>query len=98
MDYRHYRLKDMTAVPTDDDLKHLYKIKDRAEAHYRSLQAFDGSDPLKLLEFLSIYKRAMNDLGNSEAVAVRALDHFLTDDAEDVYNLELTSDLGYTDG
>ena len=65
MDYRHYRLKDMTAVPTDNDLKHLYKVKDRAEENYRSLQPFDGSDPLKLFEFLSIYKRSMNDLGNS---------------------------------
>ena len=98
MDYRHYRLRDMTDVPTETDLKHLYKLKDKAQSYHRSLAVFDGTDPLKLFEFLSVFKRAMNDLGKSEAVAVRGLSYFLDGDAMDTYNVQMTSDLAYVDG
>ena len=98
MDYRHYRLNDMTEVPTEADLKHMYKIKEKAEGRHRGLAVFDATDPMKLFEFLSIYKRAMNDMGKSEAVAVRALTHFLDEDAKDAYNMQMTSDLSFSDG
>ena len=98
MDYRHYRLVNMAGVPTDEDLKHLYKVKERAQSRYRSLEVFDGSDPMKLFEFLATYKRAMDDMGKSEAVAVRALDGFLEEDSLDAYKMQMTSDISFVDG
>ena len=37
MFYRYYLLDDMTEVPTEDDLKSLYKLKYKAQGYYRSL-------------------------------------------------------------
>ena len=82
VDYRYYRLVDTTEVPTEDDLKSLYKLKDKAQGYYRSLQEFDGTDPLALFEFLALFRGAMNKHRKSEAVAVRVLSSFIMDDAE----------------
>ena len=39
----------------------------------------------------------MNDLGKSEGIAVRVLSYFLVDDAEDTYNIQMTSSMSHTD-
>ena len=37
VDYSYYRLDFMTEDPTEDDLKSLYKPKDKAQVYLRSL-------------------------------------------------------------
>ena len=98
VDYRYYRLRDTTTFATGEDVKNLYKLKDKTENYHRSLKPYDGSDPLALFEFLSIFKKAMNDLGKSEAVAVRVFSYFVTDEAEDQYDSQMTADLALSDG
>jgi len=97
-DYRYYRLNDMSSVPTEKELKYLYKTVDKAKSYQPGLTAFDGSDPIALFEFLSLYKKAMNNLGKSEGIAVRALANLLTDDARDAYDIQVTSDFAVLDG
>ena len=61
------------------------------------MKEFDGTDPLSLFEFLAVFKKAMNDLGKSEGIAVRVLSYFLVDDAEDTYNIQMNSNMSHTD-
>ena len=56
VDYRRFRLKDMTEQASDEDLNHLVKIKERAANNHHALKNIDGSDPIRLLEFLSVFK------------------------------------------
>ena len=80
VDYRHYRLHDMKARAADDDLNHLIKIKERAEKNHRALKKIDGSDPIRLIEFLPVFKRAMDGMGKNGGVAVRIVSYLLEDE------------------
>ena len=75
-----------------------YKFKGKAHKLHRSLKEVYGTDPLSLFELLEMFKKAMNDLGKSEGIAVRVLSYFLVDDAEDTYKMQMTSRMSHTDG
>ena len=98
VDYRHYRLHDMTARAPDEDLNHLIKMKERAENNHHALKKIDGSDPIRLIEFLSVFKRAMDGMGKDEGVAVRVVSYFLEDELENAYDSHMTIDCASTDG
>ena len=98
VDYLRFRLKDMTEQASDEDLNHLVKIKERAANNHHALKNIDGSDPIRLLEFLSVFKRAMDNMGKNEGVAVRIVSYFLEDEMESAYDSHMTTDCAATDG
>ena len=44
-----------------------------------------------------MFKKAMKDLGKSKGIAVLFLSYFLFDDAEDTYNIQMTTSMSHTD-
>ena len=85
IDYRFYRLNNRCALPTGNELDYMHKTKRSLEHLHSSLEPFDGSEPIDLIDFLCTMKEGMDALGKSEAVAVRVLSYFLTGAPKDVY-------------
>ena len=85
VDYRHYRLNDMSPVPLIDELTGMYKTKRGIDSLDSTIGQFDGSDPITLLPFLAKLKNAINGVGKSEALGVSLLSFFLAKDAHIAY-------------
>jgi hypothetical protein len=76
-----YRLKDTEAVIDGNDTGKVNGILKRVKHHFS--YSFGGEIPLKVLDFLSTVKEAM-DLNNvSEGVAAIILPYFVTGEAKD---------------
>lgn len=90
IDYRTYRLIDTSGVPSGEDLRRMYRLKKQVDGLNTTMGVFDGSDPMELLSFLATFKKAMDGLSKSEAVAVRVLAYFLADDAKDAYQSQMS--------
>lgn len=89
LDYRQYPLAHTTAIPTEDDFRHIPRIKYQGEWLHRSLEPFAGFAPVKQLSFLSIVTSSCRALGKSENVAVGSLAYLLYDDAKEAYDAQL---------
>ena len=61
----------------------LYKIKRRFDSLYPTSQVYDGTKPIKLLEFLATIREVFNTLWASEALAVLALAYYLNRTSKD---------------
>ena len=97
VDYRYYRLNDQSETPSPSELKHMWRMRERAKDLHTTLSVFDGTDPIELLEFLSTYKKAMNGMQKSEAIAVRALTYFLEGVADEAYETHMSPGVGGDD-
>ena len=85
VDYRFYRLNDRCAFPTTDDLNFMHKTKRSLEHLHATLEPFDGTNPIDLIDFLCNIKEGMDSVGKSEDVAVRVLSYLLTGAPKDTY-------------
>ena len=83
--YRHYRLKEKHADLQELESTMLYKIKRRFDSLYPTFQVFDGTEPIKLLEFLATVREGFNEVRASEALAVLALEYYLDGQAKTLY-------------
>ena len=90
IDYRFYRLNNRCAFPTADELNFMHKTKRALEHLHSSLEPYDGSDPVGLIDFLCNIKDGVDSLGKSEAVAVRVLSYFLIGPAKDAYTSQVS--------
>ena len=86
VDYRNYRLTNQREEPYQNELESLDKLVTRLKALYPSITLFDGSKPLQLLALLHTLKKGFNSLGVAEAAASRALNFFVTGEAERFYD------------
>ena len=90
VDYRHYRLRDTRAEPTESDLRHMFKMKTSVEGLFPTMGTFDGVQPIEILNFLATFVESMNILALSEGVVVRLLAFSLEDDAKDAYQAQVS--------
>ena len=79
--YRSYRLKDTEAVIDENDTGKVNGILKRIKHHFS--YSFGGEIPLKVLDFLSTVKEAMDLNHVSEGVAAIILPYLLTGEAKD---------------
>jgi hypothetical protein len=79
--YRSYRLKDTEAVIDENDTGKVNGILKSVNHHFS--YSFGGEIPLKLLDFLSTLKEAMDLNHVSEGVAAIILPYILTGEAKD---------------
>ena len=86
VDYRMYP----ASIPNDKDLNGMYILKRRIDSLYTTLGTFSGEEPMELLNFISMFKEAMDSLGKCEGIAVRVLAYYLTDDARTAYENQVT--------
>ena len=86
VDYRTYRLTNQREEPYQNELESLDKLVTRMKALYPSITLFDGGKPLRLLALLHTLRKGFNSLGVSEAAASRALNFFVTGEAERFYD------------
>ena len=89
VDYRYYRLVNRTAVLMPSDTESMYKLKKQVDGLYPTLKVFDGFQPIKLFDFLTTMKEALNGFGKSEAIGVRLLAFYLSEDAKSVYEAQV---------
>ncbi len=89
LNYRLYRLRDTSSAAKEDDLRRIVRLKLHIEGLQTSMEKFDATRPIKLLDFLATFKEAVDALGKSEAVAVRVLAFFLEGDAKDAYMAQM---------
>ena len=86
VDYRTYRLTNQREEPYQNELENLDGVVNRTKKLYPSMVNFDGGKPLRLLGLFHTLKKAFNALGVSEAAAARALNFFVTGEAERFYD------------
>jgi hypothetical protein len=79
--YRSYRLKDTEAVIDENDTGKVNGILKKIKHHFS--YSFGGDIPLKVLDFLSTVKEAMDLNHVSEGVAAIILPYFLSGEAKD---------------
>ena len=93
VNYRTYRLRNLSPIATDYELTNMVKLKKKVIAHDSRVEHFDGSDPMYLLTFLSTLRDIYNDLSFTEGMAVRLLASLLDKDstALEVYTTQITA-------
>ena len=90
IDYRSYRLRDISVIASVDDLEIMYKIKRSVDSLAPSLGTFDGTAPIKLLHFLASFAKTVSDVGKSEAIDILLVSYYLERDASTAYKEHMT--------
>ena len=86
VDYRQYRLSNMTSRMSDQEARDLSGLKRAIVQRYPNVGTFSGTDGMALLAFLHDLVEAFNDRRVSEAAEVQLLGLWLTDRAKSVYD------------
>ena len=90
IDYRMYRLANMSSVPSENEMTNMYRFKKRIDALYTTLGKFDGSEPIAFLNFITTFREALNGFNLSEGIGVRMMSYFLELDAETAYETQVS--------
>ena len=90
IDYHHYRLTNLPATLTPDELRHTYRAKRNLDSLMPAISVYDGTIGIDLLQFLSSFKEGMDTLQQSQATAVRVLAFFLHGDDKDTYQAQVS--------
>ena len=83
--YRSYRLRNTWGDVTLAENGNITRIKRRFDDLYPGFAPFDGSTPIRLLEFLTTLRDGFNSLEASEEVAALLLTYYLEGSAKTLY-------------
>lgn len=85
IDYRLYRLEDMSQFFSEHDAGRIGKYVNRCRRIRPTMANFDGSNPIELLPFLKDVRITFNAQHLNESAVARVIAHFLERDAERLY-------------
>ena len=89
--YRSYRLRNTRGDVTLAESGSITRIKRRFDDFYPRFAPFDGSTPIRLLEFLTTLRDVFNALEASEAVAASLLTYYLERSTKTLYASQRSS-------
>ena len=82
--YRHYRLRDTRATLHVTESESVYRVKRIFDALFPSFQPLDGTNPIKLLQFLASVRDGLGDLHVPEGLASLTISYYLMGSAKDM--------------
>lgn len=88
--YRIYRIRNRRSTLTDSELIPIFQLKHRLDGLYSTLEAFNGTVTVLVLNILATLSESFYAFGASEVSVVRTLTYYLEEEVKEVNEVQIS--------